>query len=73
MKIVDVRELAVPLQGQIANAVVNFAEHDVSLLALVTDVVRHGKPVVVLDPHGPGAQAYRAAAQEVVNGGSQNR
>jgi chromosome partitioning protein len=33
----------------------------------------HGKPVVVLDPHGQGAQAYRAAAQEVVNGGSQNR
>ena len=48
MKIVDVRELAVPLQGQIANAVVNFAEHDVSLLALVTDVVRNGKPVVGL-------------------------
>ena len=33
----------------------------------------HGKPVVVLDPHGPGAQAYRAAAQEVVNGGTQDR
>ena len=48
MNIVDIRELAVPLQGQIANAVVNFAEHDVSLLALVTDVVRHGRPVVGL-------------------------
>ena len=48
MKIVDIREMAVPLQGQIANAVVNFAEHDVSLLALVTDVVRHGQTVVGL-------------------------
>ena len=48
MKIVDVRELAVPLQGQIANAVVNFAEHDVSLLAVVTDVIRHGRPLVGL-------------------------
>lgn len=48
MKIVDIREVALPLQGQIANAVVNFAEHDVTLLALVTDVVRAGRPVVGL-------------------------
>lgn len=48
MNIVDIRVMAVSLQGQIANAVVNFAEHDVSLLALVTDVVRHGRPVVGL-------------------------
>ena len=48
MKIVDIREVAVPLQGQMANAVVNFAQHDVSLLALVTDVVRGGRPVVGL-------------------------
>jgi L-alanine-DL-glutamate epimerase-like enolase superfamily enzyme len=48
MKIVDIREMAVSLQGQMANAVVNFAEHDVSLVALVTDVVRHGCPVVGL-------------------------
>jgi L-alanine-DL-glutamate epimerase-like enolase superfamily enzyme len=48
MKIVDIREVALPLQGQMANAVVNFAEHDVSLLALVTDVVRHGRPLVGL-------------------------
>lgn len=48
MKIVDIREMAVPLQGQMGNAVVNFAGHDVSLVALVTDVVRHGRPVVGL-------------------------
>jgi len=30
----------------------------------------HGMPVVVLDPSSTGAQAYRAAAQEVVNGRS---
>lgn len=33
----------------------------------------HGVPVVVLDPGGSGAQAYRAAAEEVVNGRSQGR
>lgn len=46
MRITEVRELAVPLQGSIANAVVNFSEHTVSLVAVVTDVVRGGKPVV---------------------------
>jgi D(-)-tartrate dehydratase len=46
MRIVDIRELSVPLEGNIANAVVSFAEHDVSLVAVVTDAVRYGKPVI---------------------------
>lgn len=33
----------------------------------------HGKPVVALDPNGVGAKAYRAAAQEVVNGRAESR
>ena len=45
MRIVDIREISVPLEGDVANALVNFSEHTVSLLAIVTDVVRHGKPV----------------------------
>ena len=48
MRIVDIRELAVPLEGAVANAVVNFSEHTVSLVAVVTDVVRDGKPVIGL-------------------------
>ncbi len=48
MRIVEVRELAVPLEGGVANAVVNFSEHTVSLVAVVTDVVRHGRRVVGL-------------------------
>jgi L-alanine-DL-glutamate epimerase-like enolase superfamily enzyme len=48
MRIVDIRELAVPLEGAVANAVVNFSEHTVSLVAIVTDVIRGGKPVVGL-------------------------
>jgi len=48
MRIVDIRELAVPLEGAVANAVVNFSEHTVSLVAVVTDVVRGGKPVIGL-------------------------
>ncbi len=45
MRIVDIREIAVPLEGNVANALVNFSEHTVSLLAIVTDVLRQGKPV----------------------------
>ncbi len=46
MKIVEIRELSVPLEGQISNAVVSFAGHDVSLVAVVSDVIRDGRPVI---------------------------
>jgi len=45
MKIVELREISVPLQGEIANSLVNFSAHTVSLVAVITDVVRNGKPV----------------------------
>ena len=44
--ITGILELAVPLQGNVSNAVVNFNEHNVSLVAVVSDVIRHGKPVI---------------------------
>jgi L-alanine-DL-glutamate epimerase-like enolase superfamily enzyme len=43
--IVDIREASVPLQGDIANALVNFSEHTVSLVAIESDVIRNGRPV----------------------------
>lgn len=45
VRIVDVREVAVRFDRAIANAVVDFSRHTVSLVALVTDVVRGGRPV----------------------------
>lgn len=45
MRITQVRELTVPLSGGVANAVVDFSGHTVSLVALVSDVVRQGRPV----------------------------
>lgn len=45
MRIVEIREAAVPLQANIQNAVVSFADHTVSLVAVVSDVIRNGKPV----------------------------
>jgi len=46
MRITEIRERAVPLSANIQNSVVNFAEHNVSLVAIVSDVIRNGKPVV---------------------------
>ena len=46
MKIVDFKEIAVPISSNIQNAYINFSHMDVSLLALVTDIKRNGKPVV---------------------------
>ncbi len=40
-----VYEISVPLIGNMANAVVNFSTHDVSLVAIVSSVIRGGKPV----------------------------
>jgi L-alanine-DL-glutamate epimerase-like enolase superfamily enzyme len=45
MRITSIREISVPLEGNVANALVSFAEHDVSLVALQTDVIRNGRPV----------------------------
>ncbi len=46
MRIVDIKELTVPLDGQIANAVVSFADHTVSLVAVASDRQRAGRPVI---------------------------
>ena len=48
MRITDIRELSVPLQGNITNALVNFSEHTVSLVAVCTDQLRDGRPVTGL-------------------------
>jgi D(-)-tartrate dehydratase len=46
VRIVDVRETVVPIKSQIRNAFIDFSQMTVSVLALITDVVRDGKPVV---------------------------
>ncbi len=46
MKIVDIREIAVPINSTIRNAVFDFSEMTTSVVAVITDVVRHGRPVV---------------------------
>lgn len=46
MRIVEWRELTVPLEGGVRNAAVSFADHTVSLVAAVSDQCRNGRPVV---------------------------
>jgi L-alanine-DL-glutamate epimerase-like enolase superfamily enzyme len=46
MRIVDVLETAVPLKSSLRNAVFDFSEMTTSVVAVVTDVVRDGRPVV---------------------------
>jgi L-alanine-DL-glutamate epimerase-like enolase superfamily enzyme len=46
VKIVDIRETVVPIKSPIRNAFIDFSQMTVSVLALITDVVRDGEPVV---------------------------
>ena len=45
VKIVDIREMVVPIKSAIRNASIDFSQMTVSVLALITDVVRDGEPV----------------------------
>jgi len=46
VRIVDVRDTVVPIHSEIRNAYIDFSQMTVSVLALVTDAVRNGKPVI---------------------------
>lgn len=46
MRIVDIRETAVALNSNLRNAVFDFSDMTTSVVAVVTDVVRAGRPVV---------------------------
>src|SRR5690349_15041485 len=46
MKIVDIREETKPIKSSIRNAYIDFSKMTLSLVAVVTDVVRDGKPVI---------------------------
>ncbi len=45
MRILDIRETAVPLQSKLANSSFDFSEMTTSVVAVITDVVREGAPV----------------------------
>ena len=46
MRILEIREKTIPLGGHLRNAVDSFNDHTVSLVALLSDQIRDGKPVI---------------------------
>jgi len=45
MRIVDIRETAIPLKSKLANSSFDFTEMTTSVVAVITDMMRGGKPV----------------------------
>src|SRR5215470_9217476 len=64
MRIVDVRETAIPLKSQLRNSGFDFSEMTTSVVAVITDVVRSGKPVVGYAFNSTGRYACGAAMRE---------
>ena len=46
MRIVEIREVTKPIASPIRNAYIDFSKMTASLVAVVTDVVRYGRPVI---------------------------
>lgn len=61
MRIVDIRERAVPLKSNIANSSFDFSEMTTSIVAVITDVVRDGRPVIGFAFNSTGRYACGAA------------
>jgi D(-)-tartrate dehydratase len=60
MRIVDIRETAIPLNSTLANSSFDFSEMTTSVVAVITDVKRDGKPVVGLAFNSTGRYACGA-------------
>jgi D(-)-tartrate dehydratase len=61
MRIVDIRECAIPLKSSISNSSFDFSEMTTSVVAVITDVVRDGKAVAGFAFNSTGRYACGAA------------
>src|SRR5471032_1332523 len=61
MRIVDIRETAIPLKSKLANSSFDFTEMTTSVVAVITDVTRDGKPVAGFAFNSTGRYACGAA------------
>ena len=64
MRIVEIREIAVPLKSKLANASFDFSEMTTSLVAVITDVIRGGKPICGFAFNSTGRYACGAPMRE---------
>ena len=62
MRIVDIRETAIPLRSTLANSSFDFTEMTTSVVAVITDVVRNGRPVCGFAFNSTGRYACGDAA-----------
>jgi D(-)-tartrate dehydratase len=64
MRIIDIRERAVPLRSTLRNSSFDFSEMTTSIVAVVTDVQRDGRPVVGFAFNSTGRYACGAQMRE---------
>jgi hypothetical protein len=64
MRITDVKVVEAPLQAQMSNAVIDFSTMTVSMVAVYTDAVVDGEPVVGYGFHSNGRYAQTGLLTE---------
>ena len=64
MRIVELRETTVPIRSALRNAFIGFSEMTASAVALITDVIRDGKPVVGFGFNSNGRYAVGGLLRE---------
>jgi L-alanine-DL-glutamate epimerase-like enolase superfamily enzyme len=64
MRIVDIRETAIPLRSQIRNSGFDFSEMTTSVVAVITDVMRNGKSITGYSFNSTGRYACGAAMRD---------
>ncbi|HBK80307.1 MAG TPA: mandelate racemase [Nitrospinae bacterium] len=64
MKIIDIKDTVVPIRSDIRNAYIDFGLMTVSVVALITDVLRDGKPVVGFGFNSNGRYAQQGLLRE---------
>ena len=64
MRIVDIRETAIPLKSKLRNSRFDFSEMTTSVVAVITDVMRDGKPVAGFAFNSTGRYACGAQMRD---------
>ena len=64
MKIVAIRQTTAPIASPMKNAYIDFSKMDVSVVAIITDVVRDGRPVVGYGFNSNGRYGARGLLQD---------
>jgi D(-)-tartrate dehydratase len=64
MRIIEIRETAIPLKSDLGNSSFDFSEMTTSIVAVITDVVRGGRPVAGFAFNSTGRYACGAQMRE---------